>query len=175
MGEIDFEAVSEWLEEADAPDNVREAFKSSKLRAVIAEKDAEINRLKPFEAKVTKLEKAPAIKEAFSQVGVDVDSLPKFARKIVEDFDGDLADAEALAAYVQEWELPASEVEESQQAVPNAAHVVAQATSPKRGVPKPPSLDEQIAAAEAAGDYKTSMALKTQKLARPQGTSAVPA
>lgn len=143
---IDFDEVNEWLEENEAPDNIREAFKSSKLRAVIAEKEAEIARLKPFEAQVTKLEKAPKLAEAFKQVGVDFDSLPKYAKAIVENFDGDLADADAVSAYASEWELPTSEVAESSEA-PAAAAVVAHAQAP-RVTSKPQSVDDQIAEAE---------------------------
>ena len=182
---LDFEQVNEWLEESEAPDFVVDAFKSSKLRAVIAEKDSEIARLKPFEAKVQKLEKAPAIKQAFSQVGVDVDSLPKYAKAIVENFDGDLADSEALSSFVAEWELPTSEVTETQTQAPAAAAVVAHAQAPRVTGGKK-TLDDEIAEAEALM-FDTSQpielrqqaaaiarSLKSQRI-RPDGLSATPA
>lgn len=171
MASIDFDQVKEWLEENEdsVPDFVKDALTSSKLRTVIAEKDAEINRLKPFEAKVEKLEKAPKLKDAFKQAGVDYDSLTRAEKRTVDEFDGDLADVELIAAYASEWELPTSEVAEEAEE-PAAAAVVGHAQASK-GIPQRKSLQEQIAEAEANGDFKLSGRLKTASL-RPAGLSA---
>lgn len=154
------------IEEAD----LETVADSSIARDEIKEFNAIQRERDELAAKLAHMERAPKLKEAFAKVGVDVDSLPKFGKKVVETFDGDFEDLEALAAWVTDNEIPAKAPADETTEVPVAGQIADQAATSQGRFVSTPSIQEQIAQAEADGNVMASIALKAQ-LAKEQKVS----
>lgn len=105
------EALEVLRTEYRVPDDVLSALEGTGLRTELKEARKEIDRLKPFEAKVIQAEKAPTVLEAFRQQGVDIDGLRPLERKAIESFkvEGDEIDLAAVKATIAENDLPLQE------------------------------------------------------------------
>lgn len=108
------------------------AFGGSKLREQ-AEKLPDLERqLAEANAKVEKLEAAPARRKAFEEYGIDFENLSKAEAAIIEKYEGEL-DAEAIGKLAEEFELPVIQGagEGDAEGEPQAAKQVGQALSGK--------------------------------------------
>ena len=166
----DFEAVRQWLEENDAPKEVKEAFDASPLRTQLEEatkKAATLeSELTKATSKLTKIEKAPVLKKSLEQLGVDYDAQPRFGKKALEAFEweGDEPDLEQLASYLTEEGFEVAQTQAEAQEQTGAEKIVNQANLGAARFDKTPSLQEQIQQAEAAGDFTKSFTLKNRLL-----------
>lgn len=107
MAKRKFEEILADLE-GEAPDDLIQElrqFEGSKLRES-AEKVPELERqLAEAQARVEKLEAAPARQKAFEDYGIDFENLSKAEREILEKYDGEL-DSEAIGELAEKYELP---------------------------------------------------------------------
>ena len=165
---VDFAAATEWLEENNAPDGVRAAFDKSKLRQVIAEKEALVQELTPYRDKYLKVERQPKRDEAFRKAGLDFDSLRKADKALLDGFswDGDEPDPEQVKTFIAEWELPITEGTEGETdeslTTPASGRIGQEASRNPGAKPSEKTLYDQIADAEKAGEYMKALTLKAQ-------------
>lgn len=163
-----FEKVNEWLEDNEVPDYVREAFSGSTLRTKLEEAESRATKaekeLEKVTGKLSKIERQPVLKKSLEQLSVDYDALPKYGRRAVDSFDweGDEPDLTQLAEFLENEGFEVQVTTDNQEDKPAAAQVAAQAQVGADRFIKQDSEQEQIAKAEAAGDWETSRRLKTQ-------------
>lgn len=95
------------LQEQGRDEDVEELEKlsGSTLRKKAAEAEKLERENAELKAQIEKAAKAPAIKKAFEEYGVNLDELSKLERKAIESYDGEV-DEEAIAAFVEDNELP---------------------------------------------------------------------
>lgn len=133
MGQYDdlVEQVREYDE--DLADKLT-GFSGANIRKQLAEAETKAKRVDELEAELEGLKAAPKREEAFKDFGVDLENLSKLERKALEAYDGEL-DREAIAAFVEENELPLVESQEGETEAEERsdAELVAQAarTSPQ--------------------------------------------
>lgn len=170
MGSTDFEAAQKWLEDNDAPKEVLEAFQASPLRAQVEEANKTIATLTQERddavSRITKIERAPGLKKALEQLGIDYEKQPRFGKKSLDAFEweGDEPDLEKLAEYVEAEGFDYTPFEQTTEDKPAAAKIAEQANVGSSRFMKTSSPQEQIAEAEATGDWEKSMALKNKLL-----------
>ena len=105
------EAIEVLRTEYRVPEDVLSALEGTGLRSELKEARKEIERLKPFEAKVVQAEKAPTVLEAFRAQGVDIEALRPAERRAIESFkvEGDEIDVAAVKAMIAADDLPLAE------------------------------------------------------------------
>jgi len=125
MGKIDT-LLEQLRDEYDVPEDVIEGLSGSALRKELKEAQARASKADQYEKQLETISKAPKRNEIFRELGVDVDSLPAYGKKVLEQFDweGDTPDKEAVAAFITANELPTSEIEVTETSAPPAAQAV---------------------------------------------------
>jgi hypothetical protein len=142
------ETLAALAEKYDIPDDDLSALKEANpLRKKIGELEAENTDLRDAKKELTSLKRAPVVKEALKEAGVDEEqfaSLPPATQKAIADFEfeGDKPSEEKLKAFITEWGLPTSEGQE-----PSAKQIVNQAVSSSSnrsapGVLKPEDVND---------------------------------
>jgi hypothetical protein len=165
---VDFDRAEQWLKDSDAPDFVLSAIQGSSLRKKISELEGEVTRLKPFESKVQKDERAPVKEAAFEEAGFDLSKLTVAQKKLLDsfDFEGESPDADKVKSFASELEFPLKDAAGSGQAETPASGRIANAATGATGAvpPSEKSLQERISQAESEGQWATALTLKTQLL-----------
>jgi len=124
------------LDPEEAADELERDWGKSALRTQ-AEKVPELERqLAEATTKAEKLEKAPARVKAFAEYGVDLEKLRPAERKTLDAYDGDL-DAEHIAEFVQEYDLPLTEKNPDETGTQPEAGKIAVAARQGGGVARP--------------------------------------
>lgn len=150
----EFDAAREWLEDNNAPEEVKAAFEASPLRSKVEELTKEVATLTKERDtatnKLTRIEKAPVLKEALAQLNIDYDAQPKYAQKALDSFswEGDKPDAEELAKFVSDEGFEVSLSQEENE-TPPAGQIAQHAQQASSRFVKTESIQEQIANAEA--------------------------
>lgn len=146
------------IDEYEVPESEIEPLKGSTLRAKIAELSATNESLA---GEVAGFKKAPLKTEAFKDY--DLEALTAAQKYIFENFDweGEVPAEDTVKELATKFEFPAKA-----EAAPDegARGIVAQAGLAAGAHPTNLSTDEQLAEAEAKGDFATASAIKSQKL-----------
>lgn len=127
------EEALEYLRDQDIPSEYLEALESNRLRSELKEWREKALKGEEAQKRLAQVERVPQIEEALKAANVDLSSLSKAHRKIVEQelMEGDLT-PERVSEVAQEWELPTAQAAEGSQTeeTPPAARIAAQALSP---------------------------------------------
>lgn len=156
----DLDALIEELRTDGREDDAAELEKlrGSSLRKQAGEAEKLRKERDELQAKVESFEAAPKRTKAFQDYGIDLDGLSKAERRVLEAYDGEL-DREAIAAFVDEFDLPLAEgtEEESGDEEPAAKKVAdaAKKNPSTRGVPR--------ITAEDANGWSTEKLLRFQE------------
>jgi hypothetical protein len=114
-----------------------EPYTGSALRKRAEDAEGVIRERDDLKARLAKVEKAPRIETALGEAGVDVTGLSKLERQAIAAADLDPDDADALAKFIEENELPTTKASgeageggegEGEESTPEAAKVAAAAT-----------------------------------------------
>lgn len=126
MSKLDdlIEELREDGRESDAEE--LEKLRGSSLRKKVKDTERLEKELAEANARIEGLEKAPKLRKAFEEAGVDFGSLSKLERKAIEGYDGEL-DGDAIADFIEENEIEASAAEGGEGEEAPAAAQVAQA------------------------------------------------
>lgn len=148
-------------------DQVSEAFRD--LRTRYRERGKELKELRPYKTVAEEAQR----NQAFTAAGLT--DLSEAKRAALLAVAGDNRDAEGIKAAAIELGFIAVDPASQPRAAAQAdAQIAAQTQGSQGHVPLAPSLDEQIAAAEKAKDWKTAGRLKLGKLT-PASNGLIPA
>jgi hypothetical protein len=137
------------LDLEDAADELEREYGKTALRQQagrVPELERERDEVK---AELDKLKKAPIRDTAFAEYGVDFASLRPAERKALETYDGEL-DAEHIAEFVQEYDLPLTEKQPPESGTQPEAGKIAAAARQATGAARP-GQGLQITPADVTG------------------------
>lgn len=109
-----------------------EQLRGSTLRQKAAQADRLQKEIDSLRSENESLKRGPAAKAAFEDYGIDLESLSKAERRILESYDGELTE-QAIGNLVEEYELPTVSSEEAGDEQPAAAQVAQAARSSETG------------------------------------------